>query len=51
MKEKEIVRVVGVDSIKKSKALFVLRCKGKTLSTAVREMIDELAKECDETKE
>jgi len=40
----------NVDREKKNKALFVLRCKGKDISTAVREMIDKLAKEYDEMK-
>ena len=39
--------VKNVDTEKKNKAIFVLKCKGKDLSTAVREMIDKLAEEYD----
>lgn len=39
-----------VDKEKKTKAVFVLKTKGKTLSQAVREMIDSLAKEFDNMK-
>lgn len=39
---------VLVDKDKKLKASFVLKSKGKDLSTAVRELVDELAKEYDE---
>lgn len=49
--EKEIVIVRGVNSQSKRKAMFVLKCKGKDLSTAVREMVESLAKEFDEMKE
>lgn len=31
----------------KKKAMFVLKCKGKTLSQAVREMTERLAEEYD----
>lgn len=31
----------------KKKAMFVLKCQGKTLSQAVREMTDKLAEEFD----
>lgn len=48
--EKEVVIVRGVKSESKRKAMFVLKCKGKDLSTAIREMIDDLAKEFDEMK-
>lgn len=47
MKEKELVKVENVDTEKKAKAMFVLKCKGKKLSQAVREMIDSLAEEYD----
>jgi len=50
MKEKEFLLVRNVDAKKKKKALFVLQCKGKDLSKAVREMIDDLAKEFDNEK-
>ena len=39
---------VLVDKDKKLKASFVLKTKGKDLSTAVREMLDKYAKEYDE---
>lgn len=39
---------VAVDKEKKLKANFVLKTKGKSLTTAVREMLEELAKEYDE---
>ena len=52
MQEKEeMVLVRGVNSNEKRKAMFVLKCKGKDLSTAVREMINTLAQEFDEMKE
>jgi len=48
--KKELLLVRNVDSVKKKKALFVLQCKGKDLSKAVREMVDSLAQEFDEMK-
>ena len=48
MKEKEVVKVENVDTFKKNKALFVLKCKGSNLSEAVRQMIDSLAEEYEE---
>lgn len=39
---------VKVDDLTKRKAIFVLQAKGKNLSKAVREMLEELAKEYDE---
>lgn len=47
MKEKDIVKVENVDVMKKAKAMFILKCQGKDLSKAVREMIDDLAEEYD----
>lgn len=44
---KENVMVRNVDTENKAKALFVLQTKGKTLSDAVREMVDSLAEEFD----
>ena len=41
------MNIKRVDSEKKNKAIFVLKCKGKDLSTAVREMLDKYAKEYD----
>lgn len=38
----------NIDDNKKRKAVFVLKCKGKDISKAVREMIDKLAQEYDE---
>lgn len=38
---------VRIDEEIKQKAIFVLKCKGKTLSQAVREMTENLAKEYD----
>lgn len=38
----------NIDDTKKVKAMFVLKCKGKDLSKAVREMTEQLAKEYDE---
>lgn len=42
------MNIKRVDTEKKNKAIFVLKCKGKDLSTAVREMLDKYAKEYDE---
>lgn len=36
------------DKEKKDKAMYVLNCKGKDLTKAVRELVDELAKQFDE---
>lgn len=44
------LNIKDVDELKKNKAVFVLKCKGKNLSIAVKEMIDKLAKEYDEKK-
>lgn len=44
----EQILVNNVDSEAKRKAMFVLRSRGKDLSTAVREMCNNLAKEFDE---
>lgn len=41
------VNVKNVDKDVKLKASFVLKTKGKDLSTAVREMLDKYAKEYD----
>ena len=38
---------VRVDRRKKAKAIFILKTQGKTLSNAVREMVDKLAEEFD----
>lgn len=37
-----------VEKDKKLKAGFVLKCKGKNLTLAIRELIDQYAKEYDE---
>lgn len=42
------IKAKNIDEEKKIKAIFVLKTKGKDLSKAVREMIDNLAKEYDE---
>lgn len=42
------VNAKNVDETKCLKASFVLKTKGKDLSKAIREMIDQLAKEYDE---
>ena len=42
------VNVKNVDKDVKLKASFVLKTKGKDLSTAVREMLDKYAKEYDD---
>lgn len=44
----QTVNVRNVDKEKVIKANFVLKCKGKDLSKAVREMIDKIANEYDE---
>ena len=41
------INIKNVDKDVKLKASFVLKTKGKDLSTAVREMLDEYAKEYD----
>ena len=41
------INVRNVDQSTKLKASFVLKSKGKDLSTAVREMLDKYAKEYD----
>ena len=41
------MNIANVDKEKKLKASFVLKTKGKDLSTAVREMLDKYAKEYD----
>lgn len=46
---KEFIMVRNVETDKKAKASFILQTKGKNLSDAVREMVDKLAKEFDET--
>lgn len=42
--------VKNVDETKKLKATFVLKTKGRTLSDAVREMLDKYANEYDAKK-
>ena len=49
-RKKEYLLIRNVDSENKKKASFVLSCRGKDLSKAVREMIDNLAKEFDNNK-
>ena len=42
------INIKNVDEEKKRKTIFVLTKKNKDLSTAVREMLDKYAKQCDE---
>jgi len=42
------IYIKNLDEEKKNKAMYVLSCKGKDLTKAVRELVDELAKEFDE---
>ena len=44
------ILVKKVNSDSKRKAMFVLKCKGKDLSTGVREYINKLAEEFDKIK-
>lgn len=44
------LNVRNVDKIAKQKAIYVLKCKGKDLSSEVRKLVDQLAKEFDEMK-
>lgn len=48
MEKMERIDVRNIQPEVKRKAMFVLKCKGKDLSTAVREMTAKLAKEFDE---
>ena len=41
------MNIKNVDETSKIKASFILKSRGKDLSSAVREMIDKLAKEYD----
>lgn len=49
-KRDNFLQVRYVDPEKRAKALFVLKCQGKNLSVAVREMIDKYAEEFDNMK-
>ena len=42
------IYIKNLDEEKKNKAMYVLNCKGKDLTKAVRELVDELAKQFDE---
>ena len=44
------VYIKNLDKEKKDKAMYVLNCRGKDLTKAVRELVDELAKEFDKMK-
>ena len=46
----ETLNVRNVDKEQKRKAIFILSTKGKTLSDAVREMVEQYAKEFDQKK-
>ena len=39
--------IKNIDTEKKNKAIFVLKCKGKDLTKAVKEMVDKLSEEFD----
>ena len=41
------INIKNIDEKAKNKAIFVLKCKGKSLTKAVKEMIKELEKEYD----
>jgi hypothetical protein len=43
-----VVYIKNLDEEKKNKAMFILKCQGKDLTKAVRELVDELAKQFDE---
>jgi len=49
-KTSEDIIVKNINEKSKIKANYVLSCKGKDLSKAVREMVDQLAEEFDEMK-
>ena len=51
MKEKGDILIKNINLEKKRKAMFVLKSKGKTFTSAVREMCERLAKEFDEKGE
>ena len=42
------IYIKNLDEEKKNKAMYVLNCKEKDLTKAVRELVDELAKQFDE---
>lgn len=42
------IYIKNLDEEKKNKAMYVLSCKGKDLTKAVRELVDGLAKQFDE---
>jgi hypothetical protein len=41
----ETITVQGINSERKAKALFVIKCQGKTLSEEVRKLIEEKAEQ------
>jgi hypothetical protein len=47
IKEKDFMQVRNVNNEAKAKAMFILKCKGKTLSQEIRDMIDRYAEEFD----
>lgn len=51
MVEKDDLIQVRTNAKDKRKAMFVLKCQGKDLSTVVRELIDKYAEEYDKMKE
>lgn len=47
-KEKEnFLQIRNVNKEAKAKAIFILKCKGKSLSQEIRDMIDRYAEEFD----
>lgn len=44
------LNVRNVDNEQKQKAMYVLKCKGKDLSSEVRNLIEKLAKDFDKMK-
>ena len=42
------IYIKNLNEEKKNKAMYVLSCEGKDLTKAVRELVDELAKQFDE---
>lgn len=42
------IYIKNLDKEKKNKAIFMLKCQGKDLTKAVRELVEQLAKDFDE---
>lgn len=41
------IEIANVDNEQKHKAMYVLKCKGTDLSTEVKKMVEQLAKDFD----